>query len=44
MDIDAFVAANQNTWWRLQQLSEKARKLSTVSPDELDEMVGLYQR
>jgi uncharacterized membrane protein SpoIIM required for sporulation len=44
MDIDAFVAANQTTWWRLQQLSEKARKLSTVSPDELDEMVGLYQR
>ena len=29
---------------RLQQLTEQARKLSQVSPDELNEMVHLYQR
>ena len=44
MDIDAFVAAHQGAWWRLQQLTERARKLTQVSPDELDEMVHLYQR
>lgn len=46
MDIDAFVAAHQGAWWRLQQLTEQARKASktAVSPDELDEMVHLYQR
>lgn len=43
MDIDAFVAANQGAWWRLQQLTERARKVTQVSPDELDEMVHLYQ-
>ncbi len=43
MDIDAFVAANQGGWWRLQQLTERARKVTQVSPDELDEMVHLYQ-
>ncbi|MDO8363758.1 MAG: stage II sporulation protein M [Actinomycetota bacterium] len=44
MDIDAFVAANQGSWWRLQQLTERARKISQVTPDELDELVHLYQR
>ena len=44
MDIDAFVAAHQNAWWRLQQLTERARKVTQVTPDELDEMVHLYQR
>lgn len=44
MDIDAFVAAHQGAWWRLQQLTEQARSLSTMSPDDLDEMVHLYQR
>lgn len=44
MDIDAFVAAHQGAWWRLQQLTERARHLQQVSPDELDEMVHLYQR
>lgn len=43
MDIDAFVAANQGGWRRLQQLTERARKVTQVSPDELDEMVHLYQ-
>ncbi len=44
MDIDAFVATNQFQWQRLEQLTTQARKLSRVSPDELDELVGLYQR
>ena len=44
MDIDAFVATHQGAWWRLQALTEKARHLRDVSPDELDEMVHLYQR
>ncbi|MEI7548424.1 MAG: stage II sporulation protein M [Actinomycetota bacterium] len=44
MDIDAFVAAHQGAWWRLQELTEKARHVAQVSPDELDEMVHLYQR
>ena len=44
MDIDAFVAEHQGAWWRLQQLTGRARKITQVSPDELDEMVHLYQR
>ena len=44
MDIDAFVATHQGAWWRLQQLTDKTRKVARVSPDELDEMVHLYQR
>jgi uncharacterized membrane protein SpoIIM required for sporulation len=44
VDIDAFVALHQGAWWRLQQLTEKARKIRTMSPDEVDEMVHLYQR
>ncbi len=44
MDIDAFVATNQFQWQRLEQLTTQARKLSRVSPDELDELVALYQR
>jgi uncharacterized membrane protein SpoIIM required for sporulation len=43
VDIDAFVAAHQGAWWRLQQLTERTRKAARVSPDELDEMVHLYQ-
>jgi len=44
VDIDAFVAAHQGAWWRLQQLTQQARSLPRMSPDELDEMVHLYQR
>ena len=44
MDTDAFVAANQQTWWRLQTLNGQARKLRSMSPADLDEMIGLYQR
>jgi uncharacterized membrane protein SpoIIM required for sporulation len=44
VDIDAFVAARQGGWWRLQELTEKARRIRRVAPEELDEMVHLYQR
>ena len=44
MDIDAFVAAHQGAWWRLHELTDRARTLRQVTPDELDEMVHLYQR
>ncbi len=43
MDLDAFVAAHQGAWWRLQQLTQQARSITRVSPDELDELVNLYQ-
>ena len=39
-----FVATRQAAWWRLQQLTEQARRISRIAPDELDEMVHLYQR
>lgn len=44
MDIDAFVATHQYSWHRLEQLTRQARKLSSVGPAELDELVALYQR
>jgi uncharacterized membrane protein SpoIIM required for sporulation len=44
MDIDAFVATHQYSWARLGDLTHRARKLSTVSPDDLDELVSLYER
>ena len=44
MDIDAFVAANQGGWSRLQNLTRMARRPRRMSPGELDEMTVLYQR
>jgi uncharacterized membrane protein SpoIIM required for sporulation len=44
MDIDAFVATHQDSWARLGELTERARRIKRVSPNELDELVGLYQR
>ena len=41
MDIDAFVATHQGAWWRLQQLTEKTRNVARVTPDELDEELGI---
>ena len=43
MDLDAFVAAHQGAWWRLQELTHHARSITNVAPDELDELVHLYQ-
>ena len=44
MDIDAFVAAHQGTWLRLQELTRRARRIKSFSPEELDELTTLYQR
>ncbi len=44
MDIDAFVATHQYSWARLGDLTQRARKLTTISSDDLDELVSLYQR
>lgn len=41
MDVDAFVVANRPTWDRLDHLVKKRR---TLSGDEVDELVDLYQR
>ena len=41
MDLDAFVAANEPTWKRLEQLVQRHRRLSGA---EVDELVDLYQR
>lgn len=43
MDIDAFVAANQDAWLRLQQLTRQARRITSITPDQLDELTSLYQ-
>jgi uncharacterized membrane protein SpoIIM required for sporulation len=44
MDIDAFVVRNQGAWSRLGQLTTRARGPRQLSPDELDELILLYQR
>ncbi len=44
MDIDAFVVRNQDAWFRLGHLTALARKPKTMSADQLDELVHLYQR
>lgn len=44
MDVDAWVARNQDGWYRLQALTGRARRLSSLAPDELDELIHLYQR
>jgi len=45
MDVDTFLATNQASWDRLSQLVRRgSRKLGRLSPDELEELVALYQR
>ncbi len=45
MDIDRYIARNQPTWDRLDDLTARARrKVADLSPAELDELVSLYQR
>ena len=41
VDVDAFIAAHQPQWRRLDQLVARRRRLSG---DEIDELVELYQR
>lgn len=45
MDVDRFIATNQPVWERLSELVRRAsRGVGRLSPDELDEIVVLYQR
>ncbi len=44
MDIDAFVAANQQSWARLDELTALARRIRRTTPEQLDELAELYQR
>jgi uncharacterized membrane protein SpoIIM required for sporulation len=45
VDIDGYIARNELTWRRLDELTRRARRgVSRVTPDELDELVQLYQR
>jgi uncharacterized membrane protein SpoIIM required for sporulation len=45
VDIDRFIATNQESWDRLGALTTKAqRNVRSLDADELDELVTLYQR
>ncbi|MEZ5141733.1 MAG: stage II sporulation protein M [Acidimicrobiales bacterium] len=45
MDIDRYIARNQASWDRLDDLTGRARRrVGNLTPDELDELVSLYQR
>jgi uncharacterized membrane protein SpoIIM required for sporulation len=45
MDVDTFLATNQASWDRLSSLVGRAgRNVGRLSPDEIEEMVTLYQR
>ncbi len=45
MSIDQFIAKNEPSWQRLEVLAKSARRRRPrLSPEELDEFVGLYQR
>lgn len=44
MDVDVFIATHQGEWTRLEQLVKKARRPGRMSGDDVDELVGLYQR
>ena len=45
MDIDGYIARNEPTWQRLAQLTSRARRrVGDLAPDELDELIQLYQR
>ena len=44
MDLDAFVSSRTPEWDRLRELTRRAHKPRTMSGEELDELVRLYQR
>lgn len=45
MDIDRFVSRHRAEWERLDELADRARRrVRRLDPDELDEMLQLYQR
>lgn len=45
MDIDRYIARNEPTWHRLNELTTRAsRNIGSIEPAEIDELVQLYQR
>ena len=45
MDIDRFIARNESSWQRLDELTRRGtRSIRSLSTAELDELVALYQR
>jgi len=45
VDIDRYIARNQAAWERLDDLTRRARRrVRSLGPDELDELIQLYQR
>jgi uncharacterized membrane protein SpoIIM required for sporulation len=45
VDIDRYIARNQPSWDRLDDLTCRARRrMATLAPGELDELIALYQR
>ncbi len=42
VDVDRFIARNQTSWNRLQELTRRSRR--SMTPDEVEELVQLYQR
>jgi len=45
VDIDRYIARNESTWLRLDDLTKRAhRGVAGMSPAEIDELVQLYQR
>jgi uncharacterized membrane protein SpoIIM required for sporulation len=45
MDVDGYIAAHQQDWSRLSELTRQARRgVRRLPPEGLDELIGLYQR
>jgi hypothetical protein len=45
VDIDRYIARNEPTWLRLDELTTRARRsVGSLSPAEIEELVQLYQR
>lgn len=45
MDVDRFIAANEPSWRRLEELTRRGRRsVGDLGTDELDELISLYQR
>lgn len=45
MDVDGYIAAHQQDWNRLRGLTQRGRRsIRRLPPDDLDELVRLYQR
>ena len=45
MDLDRYLATHRPSWDRLSELSARVRRRpSSLTPDEVDEFIRLYQR